>query len=68
MELCEQEKNHTVEVVHKKAKGSYYQAFKEYDIAIIVDTEYISPNYCEQEFNKKIFIILAFILYLKNRC
>lgn len=66
LKLCEQEKNYTVEVVRKKKKVGYYQSFKEYDIATTVYTEYISPNYCEQEFNKKIFINLAFALCLNK--
>lgn len=66
LKLCEQEKNYTVEVVRKKKKVGYYQSFKEYDIATTVYTEYISPNYCEQEFNKKIFINLSFALCLNK--
>ena len=39
-------------------------SFKEYDISTTVYTEYNSANYYEQEFSKKLFINLAFILGL----
>lgn len=62
--LLEKEENYTVSVISKPKKVGYYQCFKEYDISTTVYTEYNSANYYEQEFSKKLFINLAFILGL----
>lgn len=64
LELCEKESQYTLTFDKKTKKVGYYKAFSEYNISISVYADYISPNNCEQEFNKKLFINLAFILCL----
>ena len=62
LQLLENERNYEVAIVSQPKKVGYYQVFKEYDIAPTVYTEYQSQNTCEQEFNKKTFVNLAFLL------
>lgn len=62
IKLCEEVKNYTIQTKEKQKKVGFYQVFNEYDISTTVYTEYLNPSTCEQEFNKKTFVNLAFLL------
>lgn len=62
--LCEQESKYKPILKRREKKVGFYAAFKDFDISPTVYTEYMAANTCEQEFNKKFFVNLAFLLGL----
>ena len=60
---CEKQKYNLI-CEERKRKANYSVAFAEYDISKTVYSDYMKDSTCEQEFGKKFFINLAFLLNL----
>lgn len=61
---CEVLENYKIEYEKRELKTSYVQALKTFGITRTVFSEFVSTLACEKEFDKKLFVNLAFALSL----